>query len=375
MPENNTIDASVKKLETITKERFAKLTNVDKDNYLKEINELSKRFDEYFDKSTEYVNSRMNYAFAIMALEKYEKQNISFDKSNFVNLSLAKDILEKDIYNENKIPYVNGTQNCIDTLKGLDIGLKYGVIPPSILKEELNKWHDVTIKNVDFQKVENTIETKELLDSIDFRNCKFINCKTDDLEHLNFSHESNSFIKTGRTAKILDYSKKFEKPKEKNWSYQVGLRSKILSSAYFHSNKGDKIKLDIPSKEGTYEWYFPKDWVRPSYNGIHLAIPKDVKLGDIICKEPNSDKPFPAKASELFKSTNFVISTSIRHDGYEVYNKLMMEPKEDLKIKNEEKLSAKGFLKFKQEQKGKNSALKPKKDTKAQTLSLDNEKS
>ena len=325
MPDTNTIDASVKKLEAITKERFAKLTDVDKDNYLKEINEFSKCFDEYFNKSTEYTNSRMNYAFAIMALEKYEKQNISVDKSNFVNLSLAKDILEKDISNENKIPYVNGTQNCIDTLKGLDIGLKYGVIPPSILKEELNKWHDVIIKNVDFQKVENAIETKELLNSIDFRNCKFVNCKTDDLEHLNFSKESNSFIKTGRTAKAPDIFKKFEKPKERNWKYQVDRRTKILDPRFFHSNSGDKIKLNIPSKEGIYEWYFPKDWVRPAYDGLFLAIPKDVKLGDIICKEPNSNKPLPAKTLDLLKSTNVIACGSRHFSGYKFYNVLMDE--------------------------------------------------
>ena len=325
MPETNTIDASVKKLEAITKERFAKLTDVDKDNYLKEINEFSKCFDAYFNKSTEYVNSRMNYAFAIMALKKYEKQNIFVDKSNFVNLSLAKDILEKDISNENKIPYVNGTQNCIDTLKGLDIGLKYGVIPPSILKEELNKWHDVIIKNVDFQKVENAIETKELLNSIDFRNCKFVNCKTDDLEHLNFSNEFNNFIKTGKTAKAPDFSKKFEKPKDRNWKYQVGFRTKILNPKYFHSNLGDKIKLNTPAKEGIYEWYFPKDWVRPAYNGLFLAIPKDVKLSDIICKEPNSDKPLPAKTSDLLKSTNVIACGSQHFNGYKHYNILMDE--------------------------------------------------
>lgn len=396
MPDTNNIKTVAKELENSTKEKFSNLTDINKHFYLQEMTKLAKSFDDYFNKPKDYTKSRMNYAFATWALSRYDKEKISFDNSKLSDLLKAKEIIEKDLNGDNKIPYVNGTDNCIDALKGLDIGIKYGVVPPSILKEELNKWHDITIKNVDFQRVENAIESKELLSSINFTNCKFINCNVENLKHFSFSNETNQFmidntaeLKTGRTAKAFDFSNKFEKPKERNWKYQVDFRSKILDPRFFHSNLGDKIKVNIPAKGGIHEWYFPKDWVRPVSDGLFLAIPKDIKLGDIICKEPNSDKPLLAKKSDLLKSINVIARTSIRHDGYKIYYKLMEEPtqvKVD-KLKNSVEnlmdkvsdstltLSPKGFLKFKQEQKEKNSVLKPKKDTKSQTLSLDNEKS
>lgn len=397
MPDTNDIKIVAKELEKSTKEKFSNLTDIKKYFYLQEMSKLAKSFDDYFNKSKDYTKSRMNYAFATWALYCYDKEKISFDNSKLSDLLKAKEIIEKDLNGDNKIPYVNGTDNCIDALKGLDIGIKYGVVPPSILKEELNKWHDITIKNVDFQKVENAIESKELLSSINFTNCKFINCNVENLKHLSFSNETNQFMidntvepKKGRTAKAPDFSIKFTKPKDRNWNYPIGSYTKILNPDIVHSGLGDKLRLDVPSPEGTQRWFFPKDWVRPSRNGVFLVIPKDIKLGDIIYKKPNLEKPLHASARDL---NACIVKTSHRdkrdYNGYEFYNKLMEEPtqvKVD-KLKNSVEnfmdkvsdntltLSPKGFLKFKQEQKGKNSALKPKKDTKPQTLNLDNEKS
>ena len=376
-----------------------KMGDIDRANYLKEMNVYFKVLDNYYNDTKNYTKSLMNYAFAALAVNHYTNKGISFDTKNLSELSKAQNVVFKDLINEKSLPYLDGTQMLIDALKPIDISYKYGVATPSILKEEADKWHDVTIKNVDFKKVENAIDSKDILNYIHFNNCKFIDCQTNNLKYFKISENNNEIMNNTKEnfsirnsfnnikSKTVDKLKSFgliasndlqkesvsvaikpsqvELPQKKEPEF---LHSKMLSPHAFEKAPDNKICINIPVRNNDnsigYDKYFiPKPWVRLSRNCFYLSIPKNHEINDITVIRANETNREVVKVNKLISDTNKIFKHANFRPADDVknyYNKLM----------DEKPISAKGFHDFakENEKQTKKVSLKTKPQTKENDL-------
>ena len=201
------------------------LSKSDKEEILK-IKEIGDYFKDYYDNSnditksyahfmlaTEYVlaGGRLTKNFdceeAMNFLEKKASVLLTDSLKNKKDLSLVvnktieeipKELLNKEL----KIPVYDGTKSVIDSLKLLQMYRDKNLINREQLQDMIQKSKVrtadvsmvVTVKNVDFAKVEEAIQDKEILNVLDFKNCILDNCNTEGLKLIKISRDENTFI-------------------------------------------------------------------------------------------------------------------------------------------------------------------------------------
>ena len=115
----------------------------------------------------------------------------------------------------------------------------------------------------------------------------------------------------------------------------------IIFGSKFVTLEDNKVRIDIPGKEGTEQWTVPKEWLKPAETGLYLKIPNDFKSNDIFVEKSNGEKSF-VQDSKLLSQSLYKIGVTksgyngiAEENGYEAYKKIMTLKNQSLDNKNE----------------------------------------
>ena len=198
-------DMKSKMLDTLIEMEDAQRTK-----FLDDMDAMHANIAHYFDNSENWTKSATHFGIANIVLNHRLERGQEVDPEKihqFINVAMD---FADDFQNGN-VPFVDGTKVFVDLFKGLELPLKYDMIDMDYIKEDSKKWHDLTIKNVDFKEVENAIENKEILKTIVLRNCTLDNCNVDNLQYIAVSRDHNTIVNEPAKAKDKELSKENKK--------------------------------------------------------------------------------------------------------------------------------------------------------------------
>ena len=288
------------------------LSKSDKEELLK-IKAIGDNFKDYYDNSNDLTKSYTHFSLATQyvltsgrltkdfdceeAMNLLDKKAVvlltdSLRNKNDLSLIVGKNMEEIPKYllkNELKIPIYDGTKSVIDSLKFLQLYRDENVISREQLQDIILKSKartadasmSVIIKNVDFAKVEEAIQDKEILNVLDFKNCILDNCNTEGLKLIKISRDENTFI---------------NEPKKINSNEIKNVNSNNTDKGVNKPNISNELEEEIKN--------------RMKYSGY--SFDKQLKIhNEYILKYDNHYVEYGTKVVDNYKDSNRVSATLV----------------------------------------------------------------
>ena len=207
------------------------------ESYLHFVKGLGKylAYDSNWDKSS----SRLTLVEAALAARDIEGRKPSAGQVFLFTAALEK--LQKDA-EQNHLVIFDNTDVAIDYLRFEEESLKAGIMSLDAIKETHEEMKGKIFKTVDFKAVEQAIENKDILKSLDLEGAKLENCNTNGLEHIHAVQEN--VIKFPKFEFQRD-SKEMNKPLKQK---KIEERERDLEK---HMPRGDEdsFVFDNPNKK------------------------------------------------------------------------------------------------------------------------------